>query len=42
MEIETFVELEGPIVVLPVLAEEFEKPLRSELVAAILLLLIVR
>ncbi len=42
MEIETFVELEGSIVVLPVLAEEFEKPLRGELVAAIFLLFVVR
>ena len=41
MEIETLIELKCAIIVLPVLAKEFEEPLVGQLVATVLILLVV-
>ena len=41
VEIELFVELEGSVVVLPVIAEEFQEPLLGELVATVVVFFLV-
>ena len=41
MKVELFIQLEGAIVMLPILAEEAEEPLLSQLVSNLVLIILV-